>query len=1011
MTDFPATLQLATLDGENGLRLIGWEAELSATAVAGVGDVNGDGFADLMVGSPWSGSGYEGMATLVKGGAGPFAADNSLSGPGFFGSSAEYEYVGLRLGGLGDVNGDGFDDFFYGGDGDSLDDIYENYIVFGSAGGFSSIPTYQSFLTAAGDVNGDGYDDIIAGSAVVFGSAAGLPAELAPASVDGGNGFVLTGGINRLAGAGDVNGDGYDDIIAGNSATAAYVVFGKAGGFASSLDVTTVDGTNGYRITGAPGSGAGSAVAGAGDVNGDGIDDLIVGASGEGKVYIVFGRAGASLADIDLATIDGSNGFAISGGGASAKAAGDVNGDGLADIIIGATGIIFGRTGNQGASFAVAGLDGGNGFAIGGAGFDSRSLTIYRAGDFNGDGFDDIAVGTRFAADPRPEYSYYGLGQSAGITHVIFGHAGAVQNWVGTTAGDFHVGSGGDDILNGARGNDHLKGALGDDILIGGSGSDILDGGAGSDTVSFIGSSAGAVVDLAAGTSTGTGLGNDTLISIENAVGGAGADDISGDGGANRLDGGAGDDILRGRGGDDTYVVDSLGDTVVEARDGGHDTVLATLGAYRLGLHVEDLTFIGTGAFEGVGNTLDNTITGGAGDDVLNGGRGADHMRGLGGDDTYIVDDAGDTIEEAADGGIDTVQSTLSHVLGAEIEDLLLRGSARINGTGNALDNVLTGNAGSNILLGLGGDDALLGKAGNDKLDGGEGGDLLDGGSGDDRMYGGTGDDLYVVDSSLDVVSEAHGGGHDMVFTSASFTLGSGLDDLVMTTSADIDGTGNSATNILVGGAGDNVLRGLGGVDILFGDRGDDTLDGGTGGDLMVGGAGNDTYYVDSYGDLVDERREAGGGGIDTVIYGGDGLQVVMAEGIENAILADPFRGHITGNALDNTIIGAVTPDWIDGGAGDDTLTGGGADGGSWDNFVFHAGFGHDRITDFVADLDNIYDIITFNDGLFDDFADVMAHSIQLGDDVLITYGTRDSIVLENVNMAALTADSFQFYV
>ncbi|WP_165837722.1 beta strand repeat-containing protein [Zavarzinia aquatilis] len=935
MADFPATVALATLDGTNGFRLIGWDSELSASAVAGVGDVNGDGFDDLVVGSPWNGFTYDGMATLVEGSAGPFAADGSLSGPVFFGTGGEYQYLGSRLGGLGDVNGDGFDDFYYGGGASTLGPAPLSYIIYGSANGYAQVGTYQPLLAAAGDVNGDGFDDIFAGNTIVFGSAAGLPAELDPAVVDGSNGFTPTGAFSRMAAAGDVNSDGYDDLIFGDADTAGYVLFGKAGGFAATVDVTAVDGSNGYRITGAAGSGTAAFVGGAGDVNGDRIDDLIVGAAGENKVYIVFGRAGATQTDIDLSAIDGSNGFAITGGGFSAKAAGDVNGDGLADIIVGATGVLFGRTGNAGASVAIGAVNGANGFLISGAGFDARSLAIYKAGDFNGDGFDDIAVGTPLADDPRPYYADYGFGNAAGITHVILGHAGAAQHWVGTSADDFHVGSGDDDILNGARGNDHLKGALGDDVLIGGSGSDILDGGAGTDTASFAGSSAGVAVDLAAGTATGTGLGNDTLIDIENVIGTAGADDIAGDEGANRLDGGAGDDILRGRGGDDTYVVDSAGDTVVEGRDDGHDTVLALSSTYRLGARVEDLTFIGVGDFNGVGNTLANTITGGAGDDVLNGGRGADLMRGLGGDDTYIVDDAGDIVEEAADGGIDTVQSTLSYSLGAEIENLLLRGSARINGTGNEQDNILTGNAGNNILQGLGGSDALFGKAGNDKLEGGDGGDLLDGGSGDDRLYGGLGDDLYVVDSSQDVVSEAHGGGRDTVLTSASFTLGSGLEDLVMTVSADIDGTGNGASNIMVGGAGDNVLRGMGGSDFLIGGRGDDTLDGGTGADLLIGGAGNDT------------------------------------------------------------------------------LIGGGVNGGSSDTFVFGAdfGFGHDRITDFVADSNAAYDIIAFSEGLFDDFTDVLAHSAQVGNDVVITYSTRDSITLENVNMAALTADSFLFYV
>jgi Ca2+-binding RTX toxin-like protein len=153
---------------------------------------------------------------------------------------------------------------------------------------------------------------------------------------------------------------------------------------------------------------------------------------------------------------------------------------------------------------------------------------------------------------------------------------------------------------------------------------------------------------------------------------------------------------------------------------------------YSLSAEVEKLTLTGTAAVNGTGNELDNLLTGnsganalwgGTGNDTLNGGAGADTLVGGTGDDTYTADNAGDVVTEAADEGIDTVNSSTAHTLGANVENLNLTGTGNINGTGNADDNTITGTTGNNTLSGNGGNDVLEGRAGTDMLIGGTGND------------------------------------------------------------------------------------------------------------------------------------------------------------------------------------------------------------------------------------------------------------------------------------------------
>ncbi|MDZ5741509.1 peroxidase family protein [Pseudomonas asiatica] len=358
---------------------------------------------------------------------------------------------------------------------------------------------------------------------------------------------------------------------------------------------------------------------------------------------------------------------------------------------------------------------------------------------------------------------------------VLVGTAGA-NTLTGGAGNDTLSGLGGNDVLNGLGGADQLFGGDGNDILNGGNDPDSLDGGAGNDT----------------------------------------------------LNGGLGADAMVGGAGDDTFVVDNLGDTVSEALNGGVDLVQTALASYTLGANVENLTFTGAGNFTGTGNTLANTITGGAGNDLLDGGAGIDLLVGGLGNDTYVVDNAGDVVVEATAAGTDTVRATAaSYTLGANVENLTYIGAGNFTGTGNGLANIITGAAGNDTLNGDGGNDQLLGGLGTDTLNGGAGDDTLDGGAGNDSLFGDTGND--------------------------NLQGGAGDDNL----------DGGNGVDVLQGGDGNDTLFGDVGNDTLQGGAGNDFLNGGAGNDTVVGGAGNDTMMATDGNDVF---QFAAGFGNDLII-------------------------------------------------------------------------------------------------------------------------------------------------
>ncbi|WP_277622509.1 M10 family metallopeptidase C-terminal domain-containing protein [Sphingomonas telluris] len=257
----------------------------------------------------------------------------------------------------------------------------------------------------------------------------------------------------------------------------------------------------------------------------------------------------------------------------------------------------------------------------------------------------------------------------------------------------------------------------------------------GVDTLDFSGFRDNQRIDLNAESFSNVGgqIGNLAIargVTIENAVGGSGNDELLGNAYNNVLDGGAGGDTMKGGAGNDSYYVGNTYDKVYENSSAGADIVYSTM-SYRLGANVEKLTLTGTASINATGNSLNNVLVGNSGANNLDGAAGADTMSGGAGNDTYHVGNRFDQVIENAAAGADTVFSTISYTLSANVETLRLQGSAAIDASGNGLDNVLAGNSGANTLSGGAGNDKLLGGKGTDQLWGGSGADEFAFGSAD----------------------------------------------------------------------------------------------------------------------------------------------------------------------------------------------------------------------------------------------------------------------------------------
>jgi serralysin len=216
-------------------------------------------------------------------------------------------------------------------------------------------------------------------------------------------------------------------------------------------------------------------------------------------------------------------------------------------------------------------------------------------------------------------------------------------------------------------------------------------------------------------------------------MGYGGRDTLFGDGGNDTLNGGSGSDVMLGDTGDDVYIVDSYRDVAWEYENDGLDTVKSSV-SYELSNNVERLILTGIEDVDATGNALANSLVGNVANNVLDGKSGADTMSGGKGNDTYVLDNAGDVVIEAAGGGTDLVKSSVSWTMGANVDKVALIGSANISAAGNTLNNTMLGNTGNNSLNGGAGNDAIGGGNGNDKLYGGLGNDMLTGGAGKDTF-------------------------------------------------------------------------------------------------------------------------------------------------------------------------------------------------------------------------------------------------------------------------------------
>ncbi|MFC7499783.1 hypothetical protein ACFQRC_11195 [Enterovirga sp. GCM10030262] len=646
-------------------------------------------------------------------------------------------------------------------------------------------------VSSAGDLNGDGFDDVVVGvpyadlggneagaAYVIFGKAGGFAplnlAALAPA-----DGFAIVGDIAgdragvSVSDAGDVNGDGLADLVVGArggddggpGSGEAYVIFGKAAGLGT-IDLGTLLTGDGFQIVGADSDDAGRSVAGAGDFNNDGFDDLIIGATGRdlggtdtGGAYLVFGK-GSGFGTVDLAALTPVDGFAIQGIGAfnfmgrSVSSAGDVNNDGFDDVIIGALQGEGSGT-DSGQAFVLFGKSGGfsnvnlallapvDGFVIeGGSPYDLAGTSVSSAGDVNGDGFDDIAVG---AIGVGYGAAYVVLGKAGGFGPVDLGslpsfagfimqgqRAGGRAGYSVAGAGDVN-GDGFDDLIVGEPFDGFGAFDPGNAYIVYGKarGFEPIDlvNIQPEDGFVLTGASVASRLGLsvsAAGDVDGDGF-DDVIVGATNSYyasttpgeayvvfGAAPTDSVT------RIGTRVGQTI---RGG--------LGDDMLDGRDGAD---------FLFGADGDDELIGGSGADRLDGGAGFDRLRGGSGNDDLDGGVGGDVMSGGSGNDGYRVNSAGDRVVELADNGVDRIFARISYTLtdSVHVETLNTHSNGSttaIDLTGNSIANKITGNEGANRLRGAGGNDVLSGLGGNDHLYGGAGRDTFDGGAGLDRIY------------------------------------------------------------------------------------------------------------------------------------------------------------------------------------------------------------------------------------------------------------------------------------
>lgn len=340
------------------------------------------------------------------------------------------------------------------------------------------------------------------------------------------------------------------------------------------------------------------------------------------------------------------------------------------------------------------------------------------------------------------------------------------------------------------------------------------------------------------------------------------------------------------------------------------------------------------------GTDLADLIEGRDGDDYIDGRLGADIMRGGRGNDVFVVDDAGDRVEEFANDGTDEVRSTIDYILGANVENLTLLGNA-VGGTGNSLNNRITGNAADNVIRGGGGSDVFTGGAGNDTY-------VIEAVTTVSKKGG-------LTFSGMDLVIEAAGGGNDTVYSNASYSMGAEIENVILYGGHELSAFGNAL---------DNQITGNGARNFIQGGAGNDRIDGGAGADFMDGGAGNDTFVVDNVGDLIQESFT---GGTDRVLssisyqLNNSELEHLTLQGSAAIDGVGNFRDNqLNGNSGANRLDGREGNDVLDGKGGNDVLTGGLGS----DVFVFSTALGEGNV-DRILQFETAGDRIALDDSVF----------------------------------------------
>jgi Ca2+-binding RTX toxin-like protein len=770
----------SALNGNNGFRINGIAAEDRAGfSVSSAGDVNGDGIDDLIVGAPDADTnGLSAGQAYVIFGKRNFAANFNLStlngSNGFrLNGIAAGDNAGFSVGSAGDINRDGIGDVVVGAPGADPNgnaSAGQVYVVFGRRSGLTASLNLSSLngtngfrlngtaiddrtgvaVSGSGDINGDRVSDLIIGSAdadfngfnsgksyVLFGRGGGFAASFNLSGLDGSNGFAIVGSAaddrfgTSVSAAGDINGDGLNDLIAGAigvdpsgkfSAGRSYVIFGSRNGFAATFNLSSLTGSNGFSLSGGvTDDQAGFSVSGLGDVNFDGVDDLLVGAPGAdpggrtsaGQSYVVFGsRTFAST--VNLAALNGSNGFMLNGisagshSGAAVSRAGDVNNDGIPDLLIGAPGAAANGNVSSGQAYVVFGFFGSI------PGYVSTPPTVNAGKVTFGSIRASLAQGRIvFNFKPRP------------VSREL---AGDYVNIFGTNFADTLTGDRQDNTLVGNGGSDQLSGLAGADSLRGGTGNDILDGSSGTDTVVEVAND-----NLRLTNTYLTGMGRDRLINIESAR-------LFGNSANNTLNASnysRGKTQLLGRGGDDVLV----------------------------------------------GGRRDDTLLGGDGRDRLTGGLGDDEFRG-GKDLDWLVET----------GNVNFTLSN-KRLEGLGIDRLLGMNAASLSAgnRNNKMDAsaftlgrvILDGSSGSDTLIGGRKGDVLIGDSGGDRLTGGFGRDVLNGGRGRDRFIFDTDKPFRRATMGVDLIQDFRRLQDWIVLDRTTFTaLGNELSFAVVTSRA-----------------------------------------------------------------------------------------------------------------------------------------------------------------------------------------------------------------------------------